>query len=258
MLLHPSFFLCSRRCDAEHSRPRCCCTEWCPESSLRRWEMDCYRRWKENGMIVGFYVAQKGCSPIKSTHPQACTHMWELSGLLLSAQPGQCIILPIHVLCTWATVRFVVELSVNDQHHLPEAKQRAASGEADDWTELQPPDDKLNMEALQCLCLCSVLPCVPGNTFHNSTPHTQRGGMNRKKKKEEKKKKSEGVAQTGETVCEGSSDLQRQRPHPDARIVFVRGVYAVNSILIWRHWGNRLTFYPYNQQQSAGHESGAC
>lgn len=205
--------------------------------------------WHDCGLLC---CTKGGCSPIKSTHPQACTHMWELSGLLLSVQSGQCIILPIHVLCTWVTVRFVVELSVNDQHQLPEAKQRAASGEADEWTELQPADDKLNMEALQCLCLHSILPCVPSNTFHNSTPHTQRGGMNRKKKEEEKKKKSEGVVQRGETVCEGSSDhLQRQHPHPDARTVFVRGVYAVNSILIWRHWENRLTFYPHNQQQSA-------
>lgn len=152
--------------------------------------------WHDCGLLC---CTKGGCSPIKSTHPQACTHMWELSGLLLSAQPGQCIILPIHVLCTWATVRFVVELSVNDQHQLPEAKQRAASGEANEWTELRPPDDKLNMEALQCLCLHSVLPCVPGNTFHNSTPHTQRGGMYRKEKKKEEKK-GEEVAQRGETV----------------------------------------------------------
>lgn len=185
-LLHPSFFLFSRRCDAEHSRPRCCCTEWCSESSLRRWETDCYQRWKENGMTVGFYAAQKGAVALLKAHTHKHAHTWELSGLLRSAQPRPCIILPIHVLCTWATVRFVVELPVNDQHQLPEAKQRAASGEADEWTELRPPDDKLNMEALHCLCLHPVLRCVPGNTFHNSMPHTQRGGMNRKKKKKKK------------------------------------------------------------------------
>lgn len=204
--------------------------------------------WHDCGLLC---CTKGGCSPIKSTNPQACTHMWELSGLLLSAQPRQCIILPIHVLCTWATVRFVVELSVNDQHHLPEAKQRAASGEADEWTELRPPDDKLNMEALQCLCLHSVLPCPRQHFPQQHATHTKRRGEQEEEEEEEEKWRGGSEGKNSE-VCEGSSDhLRRQHPRPDARIVFVRSVYAVNCILIWRHWENRLTFYPHNQQQSA-------
>lgn len=87
---------------------------------------------------------------------------------------------------------------------------------------------------------------------HFPQQHATHAKRRDEQEEEEEEKWRGGVEGRNSEVCEGSSDhIRRQHPQPDARIVFVRGVYAVNWILIWRQWENRLTFYPHKQQQSA-------